>query len=389
MRRSIRFLPLAFFGSALLLSLQGAPRTGSSELDDAGVALPQPGTPGGPQTRLTGPALAQFLRGRERFDTPFKPSEGLGFPELNADSCRACHRDPVLGGAGPLELNVTRFANDNGGAGPFQNLPGGQAASKLVPPTLVREEIPSNADVYEQRQTPTLLGGGLIESIFEASILANEDPTDADADGVFGVARLVATGGPMPEVGRFGWKSQIPTITDFVKDAMGGECGITTPADGRGFAFTSDADAIADPELSQADVDDVAFFLQNLAAPARKGGFVGTGEMLFDAIGCTTCHVPALAGSAGPVPLYSDLLLHDVMPANFRGMSESGAGVGLYRTPPLWGIAETAPYMHDGRASSLRTAIESHFSEADNARLAFLALSGPDQEQVLRFLEDL
>ena len=39
---------------------------------------------------------------------------------------------------------------------------------------------------------------------------------------------------------------------------------------------------------------------------ARPGG------RLFAAVGCAKYHVPALAGLHGEVPLYSDLLLHDM-----------------------------------------------------------------------------
>ncbi len=56
-----------------------------------------------------------FLRGQELFDRDFNRKDGVGAPEMNADSCRACHQDPVMGGAGPLEVNVSRFASDNGG----------------------------------------------------------------------------------------------------------------------------------------------------------------------------------------------------------------------------------------------------------------------------------
>ena len=61
----------------------------------------------------------QFDRGRALFDKPFALVEGLGAPEMNADSCKACHQDPELGGAGALELNVSLFGNDNDGNGPF------------------------------------------------------------------------------------------------------------------------------------------------------------------------------------------------------------------------------------------------------------------------------
>ena len=83
------------------------------------------------------------------------------------------------------------------------------------------------------------------------------------------MARIVDVGGGMLEVGRFGWKGQVPHLGDFIRDAMVGECGITTPDDGRGFAMVTDGDGVADPELSQGELDDMLFFLENLAAPRR------------------------------------------------------------------------------------------------------------------------
>lgn len=350
--------------------------------------IPPVGALGGPRSELSGSALAQFLSGQELFDKNFERSDGVGAPEMNADSCRACHQIPVLGGAGPLELNVSRFAFDNGGAGPYTDLPGGQAASKLFPPfTVGREEIPANADVFEQRQTPALFGAGLIDEIFESEILANEDPTDMNGDGVYGVARMVNTG--TMEVGRFGWKAQIPKLADFVRDALGGECGLTTSDDGRGFALVSDSDAVADPEIIQSEIDDIAFFMASLAAPQRQGGSVAPGEALFHSVGCAKCHVPELDSPGGPVALYSDLLLHNVMDAGYRGMSEPGAEVGMFRTPPLWGVRMTPPYMHDGRAEDLPGAILAHYGEATNVKNAYLALGPADKLRLLAFLEDL
>ena len=255
-----------------------------------------------------------------------------------------------------------------------------------------REEHAPAANLFEQRQTPALFGSGAIETIFDEAILANVDEDDEDGDGVFGVARLVDVGGGKLEIGRFGWKAQVPTLADFVRDAMGGELGITTPDDGRGFAMATDADAVADPEISEKEVQDVAFFMRSLAPPARTDPHapnVERGEELFSRAGCATCHVPALMGSEGPVRLFSDLLLHDVMPPSFRGMEEPGAGMGLYRTPPLWGIRSTAPYMHDGRAETLSDAIAAHESEGDGARTAFESMSPAEQQDLLDFLEDL
>jgi CxxC motif-containing protein (DUF1111 family) len=136
----------------------------------------------------------------------------------------------------------------------------------------------------------------------------------------------------------------------------------------------------------------VALFLRELGPPLRTFSTdpaVLTGEALFTSIGCAKCHIPELQGESGPVPLFSDLLLHDVMPAGFRGMAEVGAPAGSYRTPPLWGIKNTAPYMHDGRGETLADAIVKHDGEALAVRQAYEALSGSDQAALIAFLNDL
>jgi CxxC motif-containing protein (DUF1111 family) len=89
------------------------------------------------------------------------------------------------------------------------------------------------------------------------------------------------------------------------------------------------------------------------------------------------------------VNLFSNLLLHNVMPSGYRGMAEPGAGVGMFRTPPLWGIKDTAPYMHDGRAETLSAAILAHDGEAAGVRDALLQRVQADRDALLRFLEDL
>ena len=331
-------------------------------------------------------------RGRALFDRPFNAAEGLGGPDINGDSCRACNQDPILGGAGPLELNVFRYGRDRGDPNTFIDLPGGQIASKLRAPTFHgRENHHADADVFEQRQPISLFGDGLIETIPDFVIIGNEDPNDANGDGVRGVARRLRIASGI-EVGKYGWKAEIATLEDFARDAFWGELGMTTEDDGRNIGRRTDNDPVADPEISSSQVEDLTAFLKSLPAPERGGSTdprVVDGEQLFHSMGCAVCHVPQLMGRDGPVPLYSNLLLHDVMPADFRGMSEDGAGVGMFRTPPLWGIKDTAPYMHDGRAEDLDQAIRAHFSEGDAARLAYLAATVEAREALILFLEDL
>lgn len=355
------------------------------------------GLPAGPGDVPKGSELAflanndpTFRQGMEVFSGFFHASKGVGAFEMNADSCRACHEDPMLGGAGALELNVSRFGDDGNGTYPFQNLPGGQGLSKLFPSFQDgREEYdPLVATVFEQRQTPTLLGLGLLDAVPEQVILDNEDPFDANGDGIYGYARMIDVNG-IQEVGRFGWKAQVPRLRDFVMDAMGGELGITTPDDGRGFAMVADNDSVADPELSPEEVNQIANFLVNLPPTPLKYSDqhprVVAGAALFSSIGCATCHLPDLGGVHG----FTNLLLHNVMPADFRGMAEPGADVGFYRTPPLFGVPDTAPYMHDGRAATLDAAILAHDGEAAGVRANFEALTPTEQGNLLFFLQSL
>ena len=131
----------------------------------------------------------------------------------------------------------------------------------------------------------------------------------------------------------------------------------------------------------------------SLMISLRAGGqatpAVQNGEAHFLAVGCAVCHIPSLSGPAEPVPLYSNLLLHNVMPADYRGMEEPDAPAGFFRTPPLWGIRHTAPYMHDGRAETLFEAILAHDGEAAGVRDAFVALTRLGRLELIRFLEDL
>ncbi|WP_419188961.1 di-heme oxidoredictase family protein [Stieleria marina] len=60
-----------------------------------------------------------------------------------------------------------------------------------------------------------------------------------------------------------------------------------------------------------------------------------------------------------------------------------------WRTPPLWGVADSAPYLHDGRATTLRSAILWHGGEASESIEKFRSLSKSDGELVIQFLKSL
>ena len=61
----------------------------------------------------------------------------------------------------------------------------------------------------------------------------------------------------------------------------------------------------------------------------------------------------------------------------------------VFLTRPLWGLAETAPYLHDGRAPTVHDAIVLHGGEATAARDAYLALDESGRASVRVFLASL
>lgn len=341
---------------AFLESLGGDPSANPWQVLE-GEPVPEPESPGGPDG-LEGPEdEALWLAGRALFDRTRLPSEGLG-QRFNADSCRSCHQDPVLGGAGGIDVNVLRVgarASDG-------------AWVPIEPGVLFRASVPGvdparlddATTVIEPRQPTSVLGAGRIEAIADAAILANEDPEDLDGDGVRGVARRLDGGA----VGRFGWKAQFATVRDFVNDAAHFELGMLAP----------DADELAA----------LTFFSQHLAPPLPPPD--GPGRAVFDEVGCGACHRPELDGA----PIYSDLLLHDVA-ADPEALVEQDPGVppGTYRTPPLWGVSRTGPWWHDGRSPTLDDAIGQHAGSAQTAADAYAELSGADQAALLDWLAGL
>ena len=67
----------------------------------------------------------------------------------------------------------------------------------------------------------------------------------------------------------------------------------------------------------------------------------------------------------------------------------SAASAAEWRTPPLWGVRDSAPYLHDGRADTLDAAIALHGGEADRSRTQFAALKLEERQKVLAFLKTL
>lgn len=191
-------------------------------------------------------------------------------------------------------------------------------------------------------------------------------------------------------------------------------------------------------EIDPAIVDYMEFYLLNYFKPATYKMTEGAEEglKLMHEIGCTGCHVQNLRvkhdrragdvetrfdpdkgifnrlyataetlfnvvndGQAFPLLLpkggafrvkniFTDLKRHDLGPA-FHERLYNGDVITQFVTEPLWGVATTAPYGHDGRSINLEEVILRHGGEAQQSKEAFAALGDRKQQKIFEFLATL
>ena len=205
-----------------------------------------------------------------------------------------------------------------------------------------------------------------------------------------------------------------------------------------GAADDPDRDGLAN-EIPQSLVDFLEFYLLNYFKPAtyRSTHATERGRAHMERIGCTGCHVPdlplredrrvadvetaydpqqghfnglfatavpqfdAVDDRSGHPPVrqarrgafvvrnvYTDLKRHDLGPA-FHEREYDGTIRREFVTAPLWGVATTAPYGHDGRSVNLREVILRHGGEAQASRDAFDRLPEVQKNEILDFLGTL
>ena len=132
------------------------------------------------------------------------------------------------------------------------------------------------------------------------------------------------------------------------------------------------------------DLDDLAAFVESLQSkpsPFRRADGTLTpeaerGQVIFHRadVGCANCHVP---------PLFTDLLVHDIGTGHGPG-ELLGPG---FDTPSLRGVWHTAPYLHDGRASTLQDVVLTHNPTDQHGQTA--QLSEAELQDLVAFLRSL
>ena len=366
---------------------------------------PPPGNFETPFEMLTSDLSATFARGEEAFMKVFTVEEGLG-PIFNQAACVSCHPG---NGRGMPDLSLIRFSM---GHNLMLDMGGPQFQDKAIP-GVPYESLPSDVD-KSTRLPPPVFGMGLIENIPIEIILSYADEDDADGDGISGrphwvtAADFVPTteigGGPGAQLGRFGRKASVSSLVQQTATAFQQDMGVTN-----GFLkeeLSETGDTVPDPEVEISTVMDIVGFMRLLSPPPRGEitEEVKRGDAIFNEIGCASCHIPTIQTGPSPinalnrvnVHVYSDFLLHDMGEELADNRPDGDATGTEWRTAPLWGtrlVAEflggTPFFLHDGRATTLESAIRAHGGEAQNAKEAFFNLSEEKQRNVIAFLESL
>ena len=199
-----------------------------------------------------------------------------------------------------------------------------------------------------------------------------------------------------------------------------------------------DGDGVID-EVPASLVDFMEFYLLNYFKPGHgePSPVAQAGRVRFQNIGCAVCHKPDLTidhdrrvadvetafdptrgifnrlfATAGALfeesddghgfptlklpkgnpfvvrDIFTDFKRHDLGP-NFHERSYDGTTRTQFLTTPLWGVAATGPYGHDGRSTTLTEVILRHGGEAQQARDVFAQMGVGDRRQLLEFLGTL
>lgn len=236
------------------------------------------------------------------------------------------------------------------------------------------------------------------------------------------------------EIRPFGRKGEFATVRGFDEGAMAFHIGmqnVNTFGEG-----DPDGDGVAN-ELTNAQMRAFHIFMTTQERPvqAKAGYQAQLGFKLFNKIGCAGCHTPFLDTKSKileyrdpgsdkvffkvdlskgltdfeknryggiRVRMHSDFKRHNMGPrlqetAHFLedpvDCQNDVAGAEItncsFITMKLWGVADSSPYLHDGRALTLFEAVALHGGEAQTVRDRFLKAGKKSQDAIFAYLSTL
>ena len=335
----------------------------------------------------------------------------------------------------PFFFNANGTANlnnPNGGVEDLFTISGsaGAGACNIAQPSF-QAAINANNIIF-RIPTPTF-GAGLIENLDDSTLLANRL---ALLNNNLGISGTFNRNGNDGTITRFGWKAQNKSLHIFAGEAYSVEMGISNllftqdrPLPGEdqngaglpanclnrsGGGYPEDISHPAGTPASEVldDVSAFANFMRFLAPPPTGGvvlngqpvpaATIAQGASVFSSIGCATCHDPTI-GPTQPsnfapalsnitVRAFSDIELHHMGTGLNDNVSQGAAGGDEFRTAPLWGLGQRIFLLHDGRTTSLITAIAAHASNGSEANTVvsnFNNLSVANKQALLDFLRSL
>jgi hypothetical protein len=369
---------------------------------------------------------------------------------LDANGCSSCHRDPVMGGAGEVTMNV--FVNEG-----FTNV----------------DFDSTDPQFSNERNTNHLMGAGLIELLareMSADLRAIRKRTLAEArrsgapvkatleskgvefgtitakpDGILDLSGIDGVDTDLV-IRPFSQKGVITSLRQFSVNAMNQHHGMQ--AEERfGARWTGEADFDEDGHVGELTAGDIAALVtwqatlppptvmtpldENWAKAAQDG------SALFDEIGCADCHRRALPlkslefADPGPfdaagtlrageaegrvldlallkwaetlernekgeylVPLFGDLKRHVVADRQVSALGNELLGQrfverNVFQTSELWGIGSTGPYGHRGDFTTLDGIIRAHGGASGPSREAYLDRTDAERSALIAFLKTL
>lgn len=243
----------------------------------------------------------------------------------------------------------------------------------------------------------------------------------------------------------FGWKGREATIRRFIEGGFRVHFGMQTEPSVNRHCITPNVNTFGngancqDPdndgvvkEISDGQLTAEAVYMAMLEMPIRipaanaaAQARVNNGEALFRQVGCEGCHrqfvtiknprlveKPDTTGGAGitinfatdmreprpalnadgsmTIEVWSDFRRFQMGPSLADSKPFNQIAADTFVTPPLWGIRDSAPYLHDGRAATLLDSVLLHGEGDDtNSVNAFKALTADQQQQIVEFMESL
>ncbi len=414
-------------------------------------------------------------------------NDPLVFPRNNnrisgpdANSCAGCHNAPfgIPGGGGDFVTSVFVL----GQRFDFATFDNNDLTSTKGAVDEIGQSVTLQT-IANRRATLGMFGSGFIEMLARQMTFDLQAIRDATSPGganplvtkgiSFGIiarnaegawdtsqveglpASSLATTGPVDPpnliIRPFHQAGAVVSIRQFTNNAFNHHHGMQS-TERFGIGADPDGDGFVN-ELTRADITASVIHQATLAAPGRVIAnnpvveeAVLMGELLFEDIGCSVCHVsslpidndgwiftepnpfnppgnlqvgdtrmlsvdltnkrlplPRLKVKRGivHVPAFTDLKLHDITngpgdpnkePLDMNrpaGSPEFFEGNSRFITRKLWGVANEPPFFHHGQFTTLREAILAHNGEAVVSKESFVALSQHEQDAIIEFLKTL